>query len=82
MLSKIQQWGNSQGVRIPKNLLNDSQIEIGEEVDLSIKAGKIIISPVKKIHGKYNIKDLVAKMPENYQPEEENWDSPQGKEVW
>ena len=43
MLSKIQKWGNSQGVRIPKILLEDSDIETGEEVDISVRDGKIVI---------------------------------------
>ena len=35
MLSKIQKWGNSQGIRISKNLLENSYIKIGDEVDIS-----------------------------------------------
>ncbi len=82
MVSKIQPWGNSQGIRIPKNLLNESHIKIGEEVDISLRDGKIIIQPVKKIHGRYDIKALVAKMPKDYKPREEDWGKPVGQEVW
>jgi len=31
MLSKIQKWGNSQGIRIPKNLLENWGIPVGRE---------------------------------------------------
>ncbi len=31
---------------------------------------------------KYNLADLVAQMPDDYKPQEENWGSPVGKEVW
>ncbi len=82
MVSKLQQWGNSQGIRIPKSILKDSHIKIGEEVDLSLRDGKIIIQPVKKIHGRYDIKALVAKMPKDYKPGEEAWGKPVGQEVW
>ncbi len=82
MISKVQKWGNSQGIRIPKNLLKNTQIEIGEDVDISIKAGKIIIKPTNKIKGRYSISDLASKMPKEYNPKEENWGIPVGKEAW
>ena len=41
MLSKVQQWGNSQGIRIPKSLLHDSQIKVGPKKWLYLfKKGK------------------------------------------
>jgi antitoxin MazE len=82
MLSKVQKWGNSQGIRIPKNLLQNSNIKIGEEVDISVEEGKIIVEPTHRSRGKYSISDLISKMPKNYKPEEENWGPPIGKEEW
>ena len=82
MLSKIQKWGNSQGIRIPKNLLENSNIKIGEEVDISFEEGKIIVEPTHKTRGKYRIRDLASKMPIEYLPEEENWGIPVGREEW
>ena len=82
MLSKVQKWGNSQGIRIPKNLLENSNIKIGEEVDITVQEGKIIVEPTNKIRGKYHIRDLANKMPKNYQPKEENWGAPMGRETW
>ena len=82
MLSKVQKWGNSQGIRIPKNILENSHIEIGEEVTISAKNGKIIVESTHKIRGKYDIKDLVNKMPKDYELEEENWGAPSGREAW
>ena len=38
--------------------------------------------PVAQIQAKYNLADLVAQMPNDYKPQEENWGSPVGKEVW
>ncbi|BCG63039.1 MAG: antitoxin MazE [Methyloprofundus sp.] len=82
MLSKVQKWGNSQGIRIPKNLLENSHIKVGEEVVISAENGKIIVESTHKIRGKYDIKDLVNKMPHDYEVEEENWGDPLGQEVW
>jgi antitoxin component of MazEF toxin-antitoxin module len=38
--------------------------------------------PVEIQKAKYNLADLVAQMPNDYKPQEENWGSPVGKEVW
>jgi len=39
MLTKIQKWGNSQGIRFPKTLLDELQIHVGDEVNISVEAG-------------------------------------------
>lgn len=82
MLSKVQKWGNSQGIRIPKKLLENSNIKVVEEVDITVQKGKIIVESSKKIHGKYDIRELVSKMPKDYEPKEEDWGPPVGREVW
>jgi len=82
MITKVQKWGNSQGIRIPKKMLNNTQIQIGEEVELAIRGGNIIIESTKKIHGRYSISKLVSEMPKEYSPTEENWSGPVGKEIW
>jgi len=45
VLAKIQKWGNSQGLRLSKNLLADAHISVGDEVDIEVKDDIIIISP-------------------------------------
>ena len=82
MLAKIQKWGNSQGLRLAKNLLADAHIGIGDEVDIAVKDGIIIIAPAKRKRGRHNLKDLVALIPQNYQIGEVDWGEPVGKEVW
>ena len=82
MLAKIQKWGNSQGLRLTKNLLADAQLDIGDEVDIRVKDGIMIITPTKMIRGKYNLKDLVARIPKDTQTGEVDWGEPVGKEVW
>jgi len=82
MLAKIQKWGNSQGLRIAKNLLADVRLGVGDEVDISVREGIMIVAPAKRIRGRHSIEDLVAKIPEDYQPREVDWGKPAGKEVW
>ncbi|MFA6009264.1 MAG: hypothetical protein WC799_04710 [Desulfobacteraceae bacterium] len=82
MLAKIQKWGNSQGLRITKALLVDAQISVGDDVNIAVKDGALIVTPAQKTRKKYNLKDLVAKIPDGYQTKETNWGKPTGKEVW
>jgi antitoxin MazE len=82
MLAKIQKWGNSQGLRIAKNLLSNAQLEIGDEVDISVKEGILIVTPAKRLRGLHRLEDLVARIPKNYQPGEVGWGEPVGKEIW
>ena len=58
MLAKVQKWGNSQGVRIPKILLEESHFSVGDQVDIVAQEGKIIMKPIDKVHGKYDIRAL------------------------
>lgn len=80
--TKIQKWGNSQGVRLAKDLLADARLEVGDEVDVSTENDVVMIKPVKTARGRHNLEDLVARIPEEYQAEEVNWGEPVGKEVW
>jgi antitoxin MazE len=82
MLAKIQKWGNSQGLRLPKHLLADVHIDVGDEVDIVVKDGNIIISPAKKNRGRHNLQGLVARIPKDYQTSEVDWGEPVGKEAW
>ena len=82
MQAKIQKWGNSQGLRLTKNLLADAQLGVGDEVDISVKDGIMIVTPAKRIRGRHKLKDLVARIPENYKTSEVDWGEPVGKEVW
>ena len=48
MVTKIQKWGNSQGLRVSKYILEQAKIDIGDEVDMTVKDGTIIIKSAKK----------------------------------
>lgn len=82
MLTKIQKWGNSQGLRFPKAVLEDAQIKVGDEVNVSVRDGKIIVETVNKVRGAYNLKELVSRIPDDYRAKEIDWGPPVGKEEW
>ena len=82
MLSKIQKWGNSQGLRLTKVLLREAQINVGDEVSVSVQNGRIIVEAAAKVRGKYDLKELVSQIPQEYHTEELDWGEPVGKEEW
>ena len=81
-MAKVQKWGNSQGIRFTKALLTEAGIHVGDEVDVSVKEGRIVVEPISKVRGKYDLKELLSRMPKDYQTEELDWGPPTGKEVW
>ncbi|MFN8784070.1 MAG: AbrB/MazE/SpoVT family DNA-binding domain-containing protein [Pseudanabaena sp.] len=81
MLVKVQKWGNSQGIRLSKEVLAEANILVGDELEILTTKEQIVIKPIRKIRGKYDLKDLVSQIPSNYKVQEENWGSPVGLEV-
>ena len=82
MLTKIQKWGNSQGLRFTKALLEEAQINVGDEVQVSVHKGRIVVEPVTRVRGRYDLEALISKMPKRYQAEELDWGPPACREVW
>lgn len=82
MVTKVQKWGNSQGLRFSKEVLEQAQIQLGDDVRVSVRGGRIIVEPLTKVRGRYKLKDLVAKIRRGYRAEEVDWGAPVGKEAW
>ena len=49
MLTKIQKWGNSNAIRIPKIVLDEMKIVENDQVEIKVIDGNIVIIPVKKV---------------------------------
>ena len=82
MITKVQSWGNSQGLRLNRQVLDEAHIAVGDEVDLSVREGVIMIAPAKRVRGGHDLKRLVARIPKNYRPDMVGWGKPVGREVW
>ncbi len=82
MVTKIQKWGNSQGLRLGKQVLEDARIAVGDSVDVAARDGVIVIAPVKRMRGKQSLQELVSRIPRNYKTGEIDWGKPRGREVW
>ena len=82
MVTKVQSWGNSQGLRLSKQILEDASVSVGDEVDVAVRDGMIVVTPVKRLRGKVSLRKLIARIPKDYKPEETDWGAPVGQEVW
>ena len=82
MVTKVQKWGNSQGLRIAKHVLEDARIEVGDDVSITVQDGVIVISPVKRVRSKYDLSRLISRIPKDYKADQIDWGKPVGKEVW
>ena len=83
MKTSIQKWGNSQGLRIPRSVLEELQIDVGTQLIMEVREGSIVLIPVLSERRVVRLEDLLAKMPkEKDSPREIGWGKPVGREVW
>ena len=81
MTTTIRKWGNSLGLRIPREIAEDVGLSEGKEVMLEKRDGELTVRPLKKKR-KITIDELVRRItPENLH-KEIDWGKPQGKEIW
>ena len=50
MTTMIQKWGNSQGVRIPKVILDSVNWSENEKIVIIVENGKLVIEKAKEEH--------------------------------
>jgi antitoxin MazE len=62
--TKVQKWGNSLGVRIPRGLAEEVGLGAGTEVSLTAKDGELVLRP--SVPSRLRLVDLLAGVtPEN-----------------
>ena len=81
MTATISSWGNSQGLRFPKDIMKELSLSIGDKLKVLVQDQKIILEPVKKDRVKYDINQLVSKLPKDYKAVEE-FNDKVGLEQW
>ena len=82
MITKVQKWGNSQGIRLSKELLSDVEINVGDAVDVAVRDGVLVVTPLRRVRGGHDLSELVRRIPKDYKSGELDWGYPVGREVW
>jgi antitoxin MazE len=80
MRTKIQRWGHSLAVRIPKPFAIEAHLGEQTEVDLTVTNGKIIVTPATK--PAQHLKDLLSRVTKRNLHREVDTGAPVGSETW
>ncbi len=79
MKTKIQKWGNSLGVRLPKNITEQKALREGVGVSVMLKDGQIVIEPVAD---ELSLNSLLSMISSENVHAETDWAGTRGNEVW
>jgi antitoxin MazE len=82
VVTEIKKWGNSQGLRISRELLAQLQLAVGDRVDVTLRDGTIVITPARRVRGGHDLRDLVRRIPKGEKSREVEWGKSVGREVW
>ncbi len=80
MLTKVQKWGNSLALRIPKAFATDAGLEDNSAVEISLVDGQIIVKPVAA-QG-WSLEQLLAGVTSDNLHGEIDTGEPAGNEAW
>ena len=80
MRARVQKWGNSLALRIPKALAVETDLEQGSEVDLSLVAGSLVVTPTRP--AEYTLESLLAGVTPANRHGEVDTGAPLGREAW
>ena len=80
MTTKVQQWGNSLALRIPRSYAKDIHLAKGATVDLSVSHGQLVIKPSKPV--RYSLAELLKGISKDNLHAEVRTGRPAGSESW
>ena len=80
MKTRVQKWGNSLALRIPKSFANGVGLQRETSVEVSLADGKLVITPVAKPES--TLKQLLAKITKDNLHHEVDTGSAVGNETW
>ena len=80
MQTKIQKWGNSLALRIPKPFAQEIGLDQNSVVEVSLTEGNLVLTPV--VAPQYTLEELLAQVTEANLHSEVETGSAMGKEVW
>lgn len=80
MRTRVQKWGNSLGVRIPKSFADEIGIEPNSSIQMMIDEGAILIVPERD--ASWTLEALLAGVTDDNKPSEWDTGAPEGSEPW
>jgi antitoxin MazE len=80
MVAKVQKWGNSLAIRIPKPFASEIGLTDNSAVTLSLQNQKIVISPIAR--KKMRLKQILDQITEQNLHDEIDMGIWTGNEIW
>ena len=80
MRTRVQRWGNSLALRIPKPFAAEVGLEAESPVEVSLVDGKLVVAPV--VEPAPTLEDLLARVTEDNLHREVDTGPAVGNEVW
>ncbi len=80
MKTRVQKWGNSLALRIPKSFAAEMGLDPNSSVEMSLRDEKLIVFPSEK--QKFTLRQLLGQVTEENLHHEVDTGSPVGGEVW
>lgn len=80
MRTKVQKWGNSLALRIPKSFAAEVGLDVDAAVDLTLVEGKLVVTPLTTTE--YTLEELLAQVTDENIHEEIATNDVVGAEVW
>lgn len=81
METNIQKWGNSLGVRLPKQLTEKKSLHPGTRVLVTETKDGLAIAVAKETSS-YTLTSLLKKVSDDNQPKNIDWGQAVGNEIW
>jgi len=80
MVSRIQKWGNSLAVRIPKAFADEMKVAENASIQMMMRQGALIITPMEE--PKWNLEELLSGVTEENIHSEWETGPSSGNETW
>lgn len=80
MRVRVQKWGNSLALRIPKSFAVDTDLDPGSEVDLTLEEGRLVITPVPE--SEISLEEMLAQITPHNLHSEIKFGGAVGRESW
>ena len=80
MQTQVKAWGNSQGIRIPREVLQEADVAVNDVLNITVSNGVIMLA--KPLRHK-TLEERAAEFGGKLDLDGEfNWGEPEGREIW
>jgi antitoxin MazE len=80
METRVQKWGNSLAVRIPKSFAAEAGLHDGSTINIAVEAGRLVLTPMPA--APLTLEELLAQVTDDNRHAEVDFGPAVGGEVW